>query len=127
MASVVTSDTDDGALKVASKPLFRQDGKTTMTNMISTKAGPKTKAAAEVERRRKAFQQEVRDNTRAAADPFLSFGSTGSRSFRAIAGIKRKQPGNEVEAEKDIASTRVKDGESAKLQAAPSLVAYDSD
>lgn len=119
-------DTDDGALKVAARPLFHQDDKTT-TKMVSTKPVHKTKTAAEAERRRKAFRQEVRDNTRAATDPFLSFGNTGSRSFRAIAGIKRKQPGNESTGTANDTTLRVEEVDEAQLLPAPALVAYDSD
>lgn len=117
-------DSDDSALRATSKPLFQQN---TKPEIAKPKAKPshKSRAAAEVERRKKALQQEVRDNSRAAVDPFLSFGSSDTRTFRAIAGIKRKQ-GSQVEQERDGLREAEKLKESPSAPAL-SLVAYDSD
>ncbi|THX55879.1 DUF455 domain protein [Aureobasidium pullulans] len=115
---------DDSASKATSRPLFQQ-GTQAEVAPAKSKIAHKTKAAAEIERRKKAFQQEIRDNSRAAADPFLTFGNPDAKTFRAIAGIKRKTPGNTTD-QKDEPEKVPK---SEKPQSAPalSLVAYDSD
>ncbi|KAI5257562.1 DUF455 domain protein [Aureobasidium subglaciale] len=113
----------DNTLRVTSRSLFQQsvDAKTSSKEPNAHK----TKAAAEVERRKQALQKEVRDNSRAAADPFLSFGSPDTRAFCAIPGIKRKAPGN-VPEQKDE-SDKVEVVEKTQPAPALSLVAYDSD
>jgi coiled-coil domain-containing protein 130 len=116
-------DTEASALRVTSRPLFQQDEKSETTSG-KAKLSRKAKEAAEVERRKKAFQQEVRDNSRAAADPFLSFGNTDTRTFRAIAGIKRKAQSDSTE-QKEL-EEKEKTEESQPTPAL-SLVAYDSD
>ncbi|KAH0378362.1 DUF572-domain-containing protein, partial [Aureobasidium melanogenum] len=127
-------DIDAETTRVTSRPLFQQDTKSEAIP-IEAKTSHRTKAAVEVERRKKALQQEVRDNSRAAADPFLSFGNTDSRAFRAIAGIKRKAESNTLEQqncteEKQPNGTEENKTESlekAQPKPALSLVAYDSD
>jgi coiled-coil domain-containing protein 130 len=97
----------------------------TETASVNPKLSSKARVAAEVERRKKALQQEVRDNSRAAADPFLAFGSTDStRKFRAIAGIKRKAQSDGSEPKEP----EEKEGsDQPQPTSALSLVAYDSD
>lgn len=116
-------DINESTLKVTSRPLFQQDTKVGTTSS-KAKLSHKSKAAAEVERRKKALQQEVRDNSRAAADPFLDFGSTDTRRFRAIAGIKRK-------AQSDGSEQKGPEEKEKAEKSHPiptlSLIAYDSD
>jgi coiled-coil domain-containing protein 130 len=116
-------DIDASATRVTSRPLFQPDMKVETTSG-KAKLSRKAKAAAEVERRKKALQQEVCDNSRAAADPFLSFGNADTRRFRAIAGIKRKARSESTE---HTALEEKETMEKSKLVPALSLVAYDSD
>ncbi|KAH0265021.1 DUF572-domain-containing protein, partial [Aureobasidium melanogenum] len=129
-------DIDAETTRVTSRPLFHQVTKREAAP-VKAKTSHKTKAAAEVERRKNALQQEVRDNSRAAADPFLSFGNTDSRTFRPISGIKRKaesttpeqQKHTEEEQQNSTEENKKQSLETEKLQPKPalSLVAYDSD
>jgi coiled-coil domain-containing protein 130 len=120
---VADEDIEQSTMRVTSRPLFQQDTKAEITSS-KAKLSHKAKAAAEVERRKKALQQEVRDNSRAAADPFLSFGNTDTRTFRAIAGVKRKAQSDMPE-QKELE----KKEKTEKSPPAPTfpLVAYDSD
>jgi coiled-coil domain-containing protein 130 len=120
---LVDEDIDASTTRATSRPLFQPDKKAETTSG-KAKLSRKAKAAAEVERRKKALQQEIRDNSRAAADPFLSFGNTDTRTFRAIPGIKRKARSESTEQREPEEKEKTK-----KPQPAPalSLVAYDSD
>ncbi|KAI4730285.1 DUF455 domain protein [Aureobasidium sp. EXF-10728] len=119
-------DTDVNTMRVTSRPLFRQDTETEATS-VKFKNSSKTKAASEIERRKKMLQQEIRDNSRAAADPFLSFGNTDNRTFRAVAGIKRKTQSNAPEQKTDPGEEEIETTEKSRPPPAHLLVAYDSD
>jgi coiled-coil domain-containing protein 130 len=115
------SDNNHSTLKVVSRPLFQ-------ATRTKPKAGHKTKAAAEGERRKRAFQQELRENSRAAVDPFLAFGSSqDSRNFSAMASIKKKKSSNGQEEQVKVVPKEVEEVEDKSQRPALCLVAYDSD
>jgi coiled-coil domain-containing protein 130 len=116
-------DVDASTMRITSRPLFRQEERAETTK-VKAKLSHKAKAAAEVVRRKKALQQEVQDNSRAAADPFLSFGNTETRTFRAIAGIKRKAQSEGTDQEMPEEKEKT---EKSQPTPALSLVSYDSD
>ncbi|KAL1306159.1 hypothetical protein AAFC00_004266 [Neodothiora populina] len=144
-------DADESARKAASKPLFLLDDKSATTRHIDgdntriekkpKKISTSAKRAAEAERRRTALQQEIRDNTRAAKDPFLTFASvapTGDTAsvFQPISGIKRKRNATEGSLS-DEHSTLLPTSSGATMKqltttttttiTKPALVAYDSE
>jgi coiled-coil domain-containing protein 130 len=119
-------DINASAMRVTSRPLFQQEEKAETTK-VKAKVSQRAKAAAEVERRKKILQQEVQDNSRAAADPFLSFGNTETRTFRAIAGIKRKAQSNSAEQKEPEEKEKTEKLEKSQPTSALSLVTYDSD
>lgn len=120
---------NEGALRATSKPLFRIESApktSTLPAKVTKRVTSKAKAAAEAERRRNVLQQELRDNSRAAKDPFLSFGSsTKSPNPRAnvLSAIKRKR---ELDDNTSVTPPAKLHAESEK-PATSSLVAYDSD
>ncbi|KAJ9620294.1 Protein saf4 [Taxawa tesnikishii (nom. ined.)] len=122
-----------GEVNVASKPLFEIEDVAASGKAGKTKDGTKTKAQVELERRRQALQHEIRSNTRAARDPFLSnlkSKQVGQRTAHAMSGIKRKRP---MEASESARTKTTKAGIAAETPSSPllpqpiSLVAYDSD
>ncbi|CAD0083470.1 unnamed protein product [Aureobasidium vineae] len=123
---LVDEDIDVNTMRVASRPLFQQDTKIEATP-VKAKTLHKNKAAAEVERRKKALQREVRENSRAAADPFLSFGNADNRAFKAIVGIKKKTQSDAPEQKNDSDENEIESMERSRPTPALSLVAYDSD
>lgn len=93
---------DDGAFKATSRPLFqleRAESPKESPKMVTKKKPALTRREKEAERRRTTLQQELRHNSRAARDPFLTFGAsnTDSTIFRPILGIKRKHSTKDVE------------------------------
>jgi coiled-coil domain-containing protein 130 len=132
-----------GITRTTNKPLFE-------TKVVQVKGNPsldaqakKTKMELRVEKRKALFQNEIRDNTRAAVDPFLTPFHANNRtsSSSVIAGLKRKRHIDEQEAsghgrisnnsatiEQAMALRPVEDlqGKVAP-KTVPTLVAYDSD
>jgi len=123
--------------KVAAKPLFGTD-MADGTDAGSRKTHPdrhKTRAQTEAEKRKQMLQQELKENTRAAIDPFLiniDVSSSRGGQGRTLPGLKRKQP-----IETGSKSTSDRDTSEASLTAADTppplpeppaaLVDYDSD
>ncbi|KAF2494906.1 DUF572-domain-containing protein [Lophium mytilinum] len=127
--------------KAVRKPLFASE--TAIVKAAdakkSGKADKKTRATREAEKRRQLLQHELRGNTRAVLDPFLTASprsSSNGTTSKVIAGIKRKRKG---ETEKSytsktdqITTVRANSAEVSSsrqdvLKPPPLLVAYDSD
>ncbi|KAK7534968.1 CWC16 protein [Phyllosticta citribraziliensis] len=119
-------DEDEGDfLGVAKRPLFD----TTSREPSQPKSRGKTKAAQSIERSKKALQQTLEGNTRAALDPFLS--EKPRSTTHIIAGIKRRRADAD-----DADGSRSLDGQTEKMSPIPAsisrtsvttLVAYASD
>jgi len=126
---------DDGARKAASRPLFlltdQQPSKTEILSRdVKSKSTALTKKERDAQRRRTALEQEIRDNSRAAKDPFLSFGTPATTTksiFQSISGIKRKRPSADSESPSLASSPQRPSNHEMKPTQQPALVAYDSD
>ncbi|KAF2802805.1 DUF572-domain-containing protein [Mytilinidion resinicola] len=127
--------------KAVRKPLFASEASAIKAADVkkSGKGDKKTRAAREAEKRRELLQHELRGNTRAVMDPFLTASprsSNNDTTLKVIAGIKRKRTG---ESEKSgtskadqITTPRLDRVEVTScrqdvLKPPPLLVAYDSD
>ncbi|KAK8217527.1 Protein saf4 [Zalaria obscura] len=136
-AFVEFGNVDESNSTATSRPLSALNNSKDVkkTERPGKRLSSKEKAAAEVERRRQALQQQIRDNTRAAQDPFLNFSrDTRADVFtaRALSGIKRKrerehdaQP-SDTSTTPETAETFTTDSLSANCPI-PQLVVYDSD
>lgn len=130
---------DEAAQKAASRPLFLLDNTRSEADRTAKKQDKKatvtTKKQKEADRRRIALQQEIRHNTRAAKDPFLSFGSpaaattTTEPTSRAFSGIKRRRSPSVDEQSwaLDLPPHKGKATHETAPPSATALVAYDSD
>ena len=73
--------------KANSKPLFSDLTSAT----TSTTKKPKNKKLATIDRRKVQLQKELRENTRAALDPFLQVGKPNASASKPINGVRRKR------------------------------------
>ncbi|GAB7349218.1 hypothetical protein MBLNU459_g8382t1 [Dothideomycetes sp. NU459] len=125
----VLDSTESDAMKATSKPLFptRQASRTAAKpHKVTKKVTGKAKAAAEAERRRTALQQELQDNSRAAVDPFLSFGSlpkSDNLNLSVLSAIKRRSGAEEAKS----TSPAIALSPGAEKVGLIALVSYDSD
>lgn len=125
---------DQEVERAARKPLFALESEVGKTEGKSGNNGEKkTRAQREAERRKEALQQEIRGNTRAAMDPFLTEATRdGSKGTvrRVIAGLKRKRT-DETKAEEGgtVKATGLEDKPPPPPSVKPPLplVEYDSD
>ncbi|KAK8157739.1 CWC16 protein [Phyllosticta citrichinensis] len=109
-------DEDEGDfLGVAKRPLFD----TTSREPTQPKSRGKTKAAQSIERSKKALQQTLEGNTRAALDPFLS--EKPRSTTHIIAGIKRRRADAD-----DGDGSRSSDGQTEKISPIPANVSQTS-
>ncbi|TKA79274.1 hypothetical protein B0A49_03691 [Cryomyces minteri] len=125
---------DSAVFRATAKPLFADDGGPRAVNKAKRKRD-KPKAVAEAERRRQMLQRELKGNTRAVVDPFLtphSISGTQGATKLVISGLKKDRAG---ESTKDLRKTPAvaqicaRPGKCVVLEKNPCapLVAYDSD
>ena len=124
---------DQEVERAARKPLFALEFEVGKTEGKSGNNGEKkTRAQREAERRKEALQQEIRGNTRAAIDPFLTEatrdGSKGTVE-RVIAGLKRKRTDETKAEEGGIVKAAGPEDKPPTPSVKPPLplVEYDSD
>jgi coiled-coil domain-containing protein 130 len=106
-------DPENGIDKAVSKPLFKAEGSIAKEKSKTSRHSKKRKAEESLKQKTANLAAEIRGNTRAAMDPFL----TGSRSSNSaskplLLGVKKK---------------RLRLEESPVPAVAPGLVDYDSD
>ncbi|XMA09390.1 hypothetical protein WAI453_002181 [Rhynchosporium graminicola] len=77
--------------KAISKPLFKQEEVKPDCKSRGSKHTKRLKSEDIAKHKTAAFAAEIRDNTRAAIDPFLSESRKKSRSVPVLAGVKRKR------------------------------------
>lgn len=113
-------DSDISINKAISKPLF-QDKQRVESKPPSSKVSHKLKAEIAAKKKREDFAAEIRGNTRAAMDPFLtsSRANSGAKAKLLLAGVKRKR----VETEEVHDALQ----EAPSDPVGPALVDYDSD
>ena len=108
--------------KAKARPLFDQPSGMQITASRCVETSKKTRALREAEGRREKLGQDLRDNTRAANDPFLN-GSEATTSPVTLPPIKRKRKAEYVSNNDSSPSRKSADVVSSKL----TLVDYDSD
>lgn len=124
--------------RAAARPLFGADvaaggGAGSKKALLMDKH--RTRVQAEAEKRKAMLQRELKGNTRAAMDPFLTDNDLSSPrgQGRAFPGLKRKQPGNaniiqSASRSNDLKSSLgVTDASTTLPETAVALVDYDSD
>jgi len=131
-AGFVEFGTMDPAKAIAStisKPLFTVGEASQKLNSGKSRHSKRRKAADLLAKRKVDFATEIRDNTRAATDPFLTgmrtSGMTKSTGPRILAGIKRKRSVTELENGQEMLDTA--DSPVSDQGATGLLVDYDSD
>jgi coiled-coil domain-containing protein 130 len=109
------SNSERAVAKAISKPLFKKE-ETPPKKSKSSKPGRKLKAEQLAEQRTADIVAEIRDNTRAAMDPFLPGSKASGKSGGkfVLAGVKRKRP-------------KLEDPLEESSGAGVGLVDYDSD
>lgn len=106
--------------KARTKPLFPGSAAIAKTTSSSSKKAGALKAEQEADRRKAKLRQELRDNTRATLDPFLT--DLAARvSSNASLGIKRKRNSTSNDAAEHSQSNHDADSKTIPL------VDYDSD
>jgi coiled-coil domain-containing protein 130 len=106
-------DPEKAVDKAVSKPLFNTEDSTTKEKSKSSKHSKKRKAEETLKHKTANLAAEIRDNTRAAMDPFLTGSrSSGPRSKPLLLGVKKQ---------------RRKLEESTVSTSGTALVDYDSD
>jgi coiled-coil domain-containing protein 130 len=104
--------------KAISKPLFAKEVAPTKAKPRNSKFSKRRKAEDEARKRTADLVAEIKDNTRAAMDPFLiGFGSSSTSASKAnpkplLTGVKRKRPKPEEEVPVNLSSTVLVDYES---------------
>jgi coiled-coil domain-containing protein 130 len=114
------TDTDTAISKAISKPLFA-DKHQVATKVSNSKASRKSKADNLAKKKTADLVAEIRGNTRAAMDPFLTESRviTGARGKPLLVGVKRKREEHE--------DVEVIENEPPASIGGNNLVDYDSD
>ena len=115
-------DGEGAIVKARAKPLFSREVATSSVDARSSKKSKKDKAMQEAEERREKLRRELKENTRAAMDPFLS-GQSAIAASVSIPRIKRKRSPEPVSNGVSLPLGGGARSESNKLL----LVDYDSD
>jgi coiled-coil domain-containing protein 130 len=109
-----STDADVAINKAISKPLFASKQQVRKKASLSSAVSRKTKAESLAQKKTADIVAEIRGNTRAAMDPFLTDARvlSGTQTKALLAGVKRKRSNLEA---------------SSAAKAITSLVDYDSD
>lgn len=117
--------TDAAIAKAVAKPLFtsHESGKVKRKSVETSKGSKIKKAERLAKMRMDNIAAEIRGNTRAAIDPFLTDGNMKAMSKPLLAGVKRKRP----DAETIETPIEAEEAASNISTVAGPLVDYDSD
>ncbi|RFU35099.1 hypothetical protein B7463_g1201, partial [Scytalidium lignicola] len=116
---------DDAIAKAVARPLFDTTGSAGSKKRSAERQlkGSKRKKEEQLARmRRENIAAEIRENTRAAMDPFLSSGSAKTVPKPLLAGVKRKRPELKADGDPDV-----EEASAPVSEPVGSLVDYDSD
>lgn len=84
-------DADAAVNKAISKPLFNHEEPTMKIKSKNSKVSKRRRAEDLAKQKTEAFAAEIRGNTRAAMDPFLTGPRSSSKTVPILAGVKRKR------------------------------------